>query len=376
MSLQQYALSRHPVMLHLRNFKLTGDIQQRELWPGRVDGKVASIRVHGWLVGECVHAIADQEVSVSEHKLLLDKNACVDPFDGCHRLKAVGVLGQDIEIPTILYHHDTPKHLWFKDAFARLEVNTHCNAYSTLDLVRLVDATLTENSGKFTFDSPLSSKAAVVLEALYGASPADGSLRVTKLDINQITNLLECHQDLVASSQLDFVVKELGARDHLRAAKCCHLLLDSEFKEGDFTGEFKEDACFLAAPPRRSDRRFLPFGGRNNGIYRAKQRGEPTLLKEVFLCMYGSWIMSGGAQHAPISEWHRVSERIKRRGESPSDLEKLYELQGTAPANYDQFTLELLAAQPGLLKKAASKLNWTALLEKNLTGSRNSVVVL
>ncbi len=37
--------------------------------------------------------------------VLLDKNACVDPFDGCHRLKAVGVLGQDIEIPTILYHH-------------------------------------------------------------------------------------------------------------------------------------------------------------------------------------------------------------------------------------------------------------------------------
>ena len=85
--------------------------------------------------------------------------------------------------------------------------------------------------------------------------------RVTALDIHQITNVLECHEELVASGQLDFVVKELGARDHQRVAQCCHQLLDSE---GDFTGElkegeFKEGACFLAQPGRKSFR-FLPFG--------------------------------------------------------------------------------------------------------------------
>ena len=58
------------------------------------------------------------------------------------------------------------------------------------------------------------------------------------------------------------------------------------------------------------------------------------------------------------------------------DLDKLKELLSTAPANLDDLTLEILAAQPGLLKKAASKLKWTALLEKHLTGSRNSVVVV
>ena len=238
--LAQYALSQYPVMLHHRNFKLTGTMQQRHLWPSRVKGKRESLRSFGWLVGDCVHAIADEGVTASDQKLDHDKDACVDPFDGCHRIKAVGelLLGQNLEIPTILYRHDTPQHLWFKDAFARLEVNTHCNAYSTLDLIHVVDSFLTAYPDKFTFDEPLLSKAKGVLEGLYGAPPADGSQRVTALDINQIINVLECHEDLVASGQLNFVVKELGTRDHQREAKCCHLLLDSEFKEGDFTGEF------------------------------------------------------------------------------------------------------------------------------------------
>ena len=376
--LRQYALSPHPVMLRHRNFKQTESTvtQQRDLWPSRVKGKLDSLRAFGWLLGNCVHAIADDGVSVSDHKLLHDKDACVDPFDGCHRIKAIGVLEQDAigsyyEIPTMLYRHSTPTALWKRDAFARLEVNQCCNAYSTIDLIRLVGATLSEYTGKFTGKS-LSSKAAVVFEAWYGAPPADGSVRVTALDIHQITNVLECHEDLVASGQLDFVVKELGARDHLTAAKNYHQLLqDSELEF--IEGEFKEGACFLALPGRPG-RRFLPFGDIHKGIYRATQRAKPTLLKEVFLWVYGSWVMSWGAKHTTASEWRHVSDRIKRRGKARSDLDKLYDLQGTAPPNADLFTLELLAAQPGLLKKAASKLKWTALLEKHLTGSRNSVV--
>ena len=68
-----------------------------------------------------------------------------------------------------------------------------------------------------------------------------------------------------------------------------------------------------------------------------------------------------------------MSDRIKRRGKEPSDLDFLHELY-TPTTNCDLFTLEILAAQPGLLKKAAIKLNWTALLDLDLTGSRNSVV--
>ena len=380
-SLQQYALSPHPVMLRHCNFKLT-ERMLRDLWPSRVEGKVESLRSFGWLVGDCVHAIADEGVSISDHKLEHDKDACVDLFDGCHRIKAVGILEQEdasgshFEIPTMLYRHDTPKGLWFKDAFARLEVNHHCNAYSVIDLIRLAGATLSEHAGKFTEESEkesLRSKAKVVFAAWYGAPPADGSLRVTALDIPQITNLLECHADLVESGQLDFVVKELGTRDHLMAAKCCHHLLDSEVIVGD---EFKEGACFLALPGKRSGRRFLPFGGENKKLYRTTQRGIPTLLKEVVLCVYGSWVMSWGAKHTTPEEWKHVSERIKQRGKARSDLEKLYALQATAPSGtkYDLFTLELLAAQPGLLKKAAIKLEWTALLATDLTGSRNSVV--
>ena len=94
------------------------------------------------------------------------------------------------------------------------------------------------------------------------------------------------------------------------------------------------------------------------------------------MCVYGSWVMSWGAKHTTPEEWKHVSERIKQRGKARSDLEKLYALQATAPSGtkYDLFTLELLAAQPGLLKKAAIKLEWTALLATDLTGSRNSVV--
>jgi hypothetical protein len=380
-------------MLRYKNFKSAETMQLRELWPSRVEGKVVSLQSRGWLLGDCVHAIADEGVTVSDHKLDNDKDACAGVFDGCHRMKAVGILeqlesGLYFEIPTMLYRHDTPKHLWFKDAFARLEVNQSCNAYSTIDLIVLVGATLSEYACRFTKKNSLALKAAVVFEAWYGAPPTDGILRVTALDIHQITNVLECHAVLVESGQLDFVVKELGARDHQIAAKCCHQLLDSdfieggltgEFEEGECTGKFKEGACFLALPGR-SHRRFLPFGRGNKGIFRATQRGEtvPTLLKEVFLCVYGSWVMSWGAKHATAAEWRRVSERIKRRGTVPGDLDKLYEVHKAAPMTYDLFTLELLAAQPGLLKKAAMKLQWAALLAKDLTesGSRNSVVVV
>ena len=376
--LLQYALSPQPVMLRYHNFKHTGILGIRDLWPSRVAAKVRSLRSFGWLVGECVHAIADEGVSVSDGKLDHDKDACAAPWDGCHRIEGIGVLergksGLYYGIPTILYQHDTPKPLWKQAAFARLEVNASCMPYSTIDLIRLVDATLSEHAGEFEENTPLSSKASVVFEAWYGAPPADSSLRVTaRLDIPQITNVLECHEELVASGQLDFVVKELGARDHQRAAMCCHQLLGSE---GD-PGEFTEGACFLALPGRRGNR-FLPFAPHNKGIFRAYQRDKqpsPELVKELFLWVYGSWVMSWGAKRTTWSEWKHVSDRIKRRGEAPSDLDILYELQSTAPTKYDLFTLELLAAQPGLLKKAAINLKWTALLEKNLTGSRNSVV--
>jgi hypothetical protein len=380
--LQRYALSPHPVMLRHRNFKLTGTML-RDLWPSRVEGKVDSLQKFGWLAGDCVHAIADEGVSVSDQKLVHDKDACVDPFDGCHRLKAVGVLEHHdesrpygFEIPTMLYRHDTPKCLWLPDAFARLEVNQCCNAYSTIDLIRLAGVTLSEYAGKFTEKEKESKeKATVVFEAWYGAPPAGGSVRVTALDIIQISNVLECHMELVASGQLNFVVKDLGARDHLKAAKCCHQLLDSEFIEGDLTGKFKDGACFLALP-NRPGRRFLPFGPDHRGLYRATQRGKPTMLKEMFLWVYGSWVLSGGAKHTSTEEWKRASDRIKRRLKlkASSDLDKLYQVHNAAPTKYDLFTLELLAAQPGLLKKAAIKLNWTALLDLDLTGSRNSVV--
>ena len=324
-------------MLRYRNFKHTGLSSIRDLWPSRVEGKVRSLSSFGWMVGECAHAIADEGVCVSDGQLDHDKDACVDPFDGCHRVEAVGVLEQDESgsyyvIPTMLYQHDTPKRLWKQAAFARLEVNTYCNAYSTVDLIHLADATLSDH--EFKENTPLSSKASVVFEAWYGAPPADSSLSVTALDIPQITNLLECHEELVASGQLDFVVKELGARDHQRAAMCCHQLLGSE---GD-PGEFTEGACFLALPGRRGNR-FLPFGPNNKGIFRAYQRDkQPSaeLVKELFLWVYGSWVMSWAAKHTTTSEWKNVSDRIRRRKGAPSDLDKLYQLLGTAaPTKYD-----------------------------------------
>ena len=75
-----------------------------------------------------------------------------------------------------------------------------------------------------------------------------------------------------------------------------------------------------------------------------------------------------------VSDWTAASTRIKR--DVTSDLDKLYKVHTTSPSmNCDLFTLEILAAQPGLLKKAAVKLDWAALLANDLTGSRNSVVV-
>ena len=69
--LKQYLLCQDPVMVQVRNFKVDGKNQLRDVWPGRVRGKIDSIRVNGWFSDDCAHAIADDGVTVSDRKPIL-----------------------------------------------------------------------------------------------------------------------------------------------------------------------------------------------------------------------------------------------------------------------------------------------------------------
>ena len=387
--LKPYQLSEFPVEVRVSSFKTNEANQVRDIWPSRMEGKKSSLKAYGWFSGECAHAIADAGVTVSsDRKLVLGPDVnmpCLGPFDGSHRIKAALILERDepnefFLIPTMIYASTTPVELWRRAGFARMEINHFCDPYSTIDLLRLIDITVTEQ--KLDVSEPLKVRADNMYFLLYGvaspvASPVASSLASpvasTLLTVSNLEKLLAFHEMLKNSNQFELVVRILGARDHSSTAKSCNDLLGNGTSDDEC---FKEGACFLAPFKKKSRSNLVPFGSRYTSFFQEKQRAilPDGKMKELFLWAYGSWLLSGGT-YPSVSDWTATSTRI--RSEVRSDLDKLYEVHGTAPITCELFTLEILAAQqPGLLKKAAIKLGWAALLAKDLTGSRNSVVVV
>ena len=370
--LKQYLLCGDAVMVRVCNFKMDGKNQVRDIMPGRVKSKILSIRNHGWLSDDCAHAIADDGVTVSDRKLILGQGvneACLGPFDASHRIKAVRTLQQEepsiyYNIPTMIYSSKTPRELWRREGFARMEINHYSDPYNTIDLLGLLEITVDEN--KLTPDV---CTAEAVHKLLYGQTQPG---KQTVLDIPQLANLLEFLEMLKDSNQFDLVVRTLGTRDHSSEATLCNSLLGNEIPDDE---SFKEGACFLAPVTTATNPKgkFLPFGKRNAQLFKQRQRTNLAdgKMKELFLWAYGSWLLSGGV-YPSGKDWLETSNRIKQHSASPvkSDLDTLSKHACDCPVPDSMSTLEVLAAQPGLLRKAAINLQWKSLL----TGSRNSVV--
>ena len=173
--LKNYLLSEDPVMVRVSTFKTGGKNQVRDIWSSRVRGKVNSIKKNGWFSQECAHALADEGVTVSSNRELVlgpgVNEACLDPFDASHRIMAVRTLEHDhpstyYMIPTMIYSSQTPRELWRRVAFARMEINYYCDPYNTIDLLRLTDITVTEQT--LNVSTTFFARATKIYDALYG----------------------------------------------------------------------------------------------------------------------------------------------------------------------------------------------------------------
>ena len=161
--LKNWLLSDTAVELTTEYFNQSGDAQARKPWPGRIAGKVESLRNYGWMSDQYAYGIAPKGATVVGGKLILPNGvyhfSCVNPVDGVHRLTAARMLETYekfplFTIPTILFDFGTPHSVWFPFAFARMEMNQYSDMYTTADLLHVIQLVEKKREESGVYDTP------------------------------------------------------------------------------------------------------------------------------------------------------------------------------------------------------------------------------